>query len=150
MNETNDNDILRDGERLALAESASLLKNIAVDLMRFVVRSLPLTVRIVCIAVSFGGSLYAGLHYWAVFGADESAFIPALGLTLAPLAYVMQLRIRWGGLLAAGIVSVALVSILEVLPLGGTPLFTSLALAVLVITSMAQREQNLHEQSNSN
>ena len=146
--QTNETSVLRDSERAALAEAASLVQGIGIDLLRCGVRSLPVAIRAACIAVGFGGSLYAGLHYWAVFGANEAAAIPALALSIAPLAYAMQARIRWGGVLAVGIASVALVSLLESLPMGGTELFTTLVLAVLVISNMAQRQTNTHEQSN--
>jgi hypothetical protein len=146
VNESNEGEILRDDERAALAEAVQLSRRIAVDVLRFVVRSLPALIRAACLLSAIAGATYAAWVGWLAFGADEAAYIPAACLALAPIVYAIEWRISWGGLLIAGPVAAGLAFVLTFIPEPFTQTSIVAVVALIVLGNMARRNEDKQDE----
>ncbi len=142
MNESNESPILREGERAALAEAVQLSRRIGIDVLRFIVRSLPALIRAACLLSATAGATYAAWVGWLAFGADEVAYIPAACMALAPIIYAIEWRISWGGLLIAGPVSAGLAFMLTFIPEPFTQTSIVVVVALIVLGNMARRNKD--------
>ena len=132
-------EFLRPQEWSALMMAAVLIRRICRDCIRFIIRSLPFLIRALAIGGGLAAAVWAIFQTWGIFGGDAAAFVLALLVGVIPLAYAMQWRISFGGILAAGLVSLTLAYALMVVPEIVRVFLVVCGMAVLVIIQMARR-----------
>lgn len=99
----------------ALAELGLVVYAILDALWTIVLMSLPMLAQLGCACVGIVGAYMVGERAWSAFGGDPAAFIPAVMFAVLPLGFAI--RLGFGGMLGAGVFSIAMSYVLPALPL---------------------------------
>ena len=124
----------------ALEELGLVIYAVLDALLTIVLMALPLLIQVVCAGVGIVGAYMVGERAWSTFGGDPAAFIPAVMFAVLPLGFAV--RLGFGGMLGAGVFSIAMSYVLPALPLlVRDSLIVGIIAAVVVIYLRSAREK---------